>query len=964
MPLSSILSSATVRVSFILSLLLITAAGFIGAQEKNIYRQSDSIIFETANLRYVTGTDGILREFTDKSSRKNYLDTSERSSFMAIQRNNQWIGSTAVELAHGFLYVTFGDSGVWVRIHPRAFSSYLTFELSSVNDHSITAFRLAYLYLTIKEWVSSSITSCRNAEFSACIIPLNIETVSMPSANPKTLLQGWCEKSVRLEGGKIAVTGCPTEKLLDTIELIEIENGLPHPTLDGVWAKKSREMMKSYLFVDLSEDIVDPMIDYAKTGGFGYITIYTGVWNKTHGSYLVNEKDFPHGAEGLKTVVDKIHLAGLRVGMHVLDAVISKDDPLVKKPSDPGFLKYPDLRRILAADISPADTFIPTTVSPEGLLAKADKSRYHGRDLLIDDEIVVYDDIKTDPSYGFTGCVRGARETKAASHKSGAPIDNFAEFIDFYLPDLKSALYDRVAGGEAAALDNYGFDYIYPDGIGENIGYYPQQPYWYFSNLLVSKLYWNTKREVMWGHSPISNYSWHIFARGNTVDYAMIGIIQHFNRTSIANSRYSIADLQPYEFGWFGYFTKSVDNEATRPREMEYAWSKALAYGAAMSLETNKAALDANGRTREMFAMIKNWEELKLSDYFSEQAKEKMRTPGKEFTLDKDSDGRWAAFPIDYGPDRYVAQADGRANVFTQPNPYHSQPLRVIIQNMPRLDEYGSKENTVILEPGPLNLNTKGRGPLGSESHTTQGLTFTIAESNKQPHFSGKSFMVTAKNGGAAQDGWGCAEIILDRPLNLSEHRAVAAWIFGDKSGTYLHFVLEDGGRWSVRDYWVRLDFEGWRYVKIPEAAKGEVYDFVYPYNNYWAIRSIDYTSISRVYVFITGLGPGKSAACYFSRLEALKETPMPLSNPSLVVNGKTLAFPATLAPDCYLEYNGSGFARVFDPNGFASADVPIKGKVPDVKPKANTVKFHCDTDTRYGQTARITVMTRGEAVR
>lgn len=946
---------------FFLGLFFNTAA-FAGAQNNTISLQGDSIVFETDHLRYVAGTDGMLREFTDISSGKNYLDTSGRTPFLAIQKNDRWIGSTAVELAHGFLYVTFGDSGVWARIHPRAFSSYLTFELSSVNDHSITALRLAYLPLTIKEWVSSSITSCRNAEFGACIIPLNIETVSSPSASPKTLLQGWCEQSVRLEGAKIAVAGCPTGKLLDTIELIEKENGLPHPTLDGVWAKKSREVMKSYLFTDLSEDIADSMIDYAKTGGFGYITIYTGVWNKTHGSYLVNETAFPHGAAGLKATTDKIHAAGLRVGMHVLDAVISKDDPLVKNPSDPGFLKYPNLRRILAADIGSADVFIPTTVSPEGLLSKADKSRYHGRDLLIDNEIITYDDIKTDPPYGFAGCVRGARESRPAAHKKDAFIDNFAEFIDFYLPDLQSSLYDRVAQGEASALDDYGFDYIYPDGTGENIGYYPRSPQWYYMNLLTSRLYNNTKREVMWGHGPISNYSWHVYARGNTVDYASTGIIQHFNHTSLANSRYSIADMQPFEFGWFGYFTRSLEGEATRPREMEYAWSKALAYGAAMSLETNKAALDANGRTREIFAMIKNWEDLKLSDYFPEPVMEKMREPGKEFTLDKDNSGKWAAFPITYGPDRYTA--DGASNNFTQTNPYAAQPLRVIIQNMPRLAEYGSRENIILLQPGPLNLNTKGRGPLGSESHTSSGVTFDIAASDKPARSSGKSFSVNAKNGGTSPEGWGCAEIILDKPLDLSSHRAVGTWVYGDKSGTCLHFILEDGGRWSVRDFWVKLDFTGWKYIKIPEAAKGEVYDFAYPYNNYWAIRAIDFKSISRVYVFITGLAPDKSANCYFSRLEALRETPLPLSHPSLTVNGKNMVFPATLGPDCYLEYQGEHSAKVFDPNGFSGGEVTVTGDVPELKPGVNTVKFKCDTDAQNGKTARITIMLRGESLK
>ena len=133
---------------------------------------------------------------------------------------------------------------------------------------------------------------------------------------------------------------------LEIIERVEIENGLPHPTLGGVWARRSPEQMRSYLFVDLSESTADAMIAYARAGGFGYIVIYDGMWNGSHGSYPVNRTCFPKGEAGLKAVSDKIHAAGLKFGMHNLDMVVSKDDPLVRPVPASGFLMYPDRRRI------------------------------------------------------------------------------------------------------------------------------------------------------------------------------------------------------------------------------------------------------------------------------------------------------------------------------------------------------------------------------------------------------------------------------------------------------------------------------------------------------------------------------------------------------------------------------------------------------------------------------------------
>ena len=211
--------------------------------------------------------------------------------------------------------------------------------------------------------------------------------------------------------------------------------------------------------------------------------------------------------------------------------------------------------------------------------------------------------------------------------------------------------------------------------------------------------------------------------------------------------------------------------------------------------------------------------------------------------------------------------------------------------------------------------------------------------------------------------GWGCAEIILDNALDLTNNRAVGTWVYGDGSNTLLHFILEDSGRWCVRDFYVKLDFKGWRYVKIPEAAKGEVYDFAYPYSNYWAIRGIKYSEISRIYVFTTHLAPGKKVNCFFTRLEALKETPMPLKNPAISVNGKKVTFPVTLEPDAYLEFMGDGVVKALDANGFDEGTARVSNNV-TVKSGKNRVKFICNKDKEFGQSARITIVTKGEGMK
>ena len=150
----------------------------------------------------------------------------------------------------------------------------------------------------------------------------------------------------------------------------------------------------------------------------------------------------------------------------------------------------------------------------------------------------------------------------------------------------------------------------------------------------------------------------------------------------------------------------------------------------------------------------------------------------------------------------------------------------------------------------------------------------------------------------------------------------------------------------------------------MPEWAKGEVYDFAYPYSNYWAIRSINFGAISRIYVFLTGLPAGTSAQARFSRLEALQETAYALRHPSLTVNGASITFPTTLEPDWYLEYQGAGPAQVFDPNGFTQAEIEPEGPVPTLRRGDNQVTFSCDQGPDLGETVQATLITRGEPLR
>jgi len=416
----------------------------------------------------------------------------------------------------------------------------------------------------------------------------------------------------------------------------------------------------------------------------------------------------------------------------------------------------------------------------------------------------------------------------------------------------------------------------------------------------------------------------------------------------------------PYEFGWFGFFGKEIDRDATLPREIEYAFSKTCAYNGAMSIETNLSSLKTNGRTKEIFAIMKNWEDLKFKNYFSEDALLKIQEKGKEFTLDKDGDGSVVTRQIKYEPEKYIDRIDGVRNSWTFENLFKAQPLQVTIKSMPTLASYGDPENEVLIKPGKLNIETSVNGPMGGPRNSS-GTQFNLSLSDEQVKTGDQSFKATAANNSGAPFGWGCAEIIMDQLHDISRNRAIGTWIYGDSSGAVLHFVCEDDSRWVVRDWWIKLDFKGWKYVVVPEPAKGEIYDFHYPYNMYFSIRHINYTRMARVYVFLSEIAPKQNVTCYFTQLEALQEKSGTIKNPKITIGSQTIIFPIMLENEEYLEYKGSNRFRAFNASGFTIAEKEIQGAVPTLNFGSNTITFNCDYSEPDNQAANISIITLGE---
>jgi hypothetical protein len=402
-------------------------------------------------------------------------------------------------------------------------------------------------------------------------------------------------------GAKAALVAGPSDQILSLIGGMEVDLGLPHPTLGGEWGKTSREIQKSYLFVDFTEENIDRVIELAKAGGFSYILNYSGTWSNSDGKYQVNTRNFPQGLPGVKAVMDKIHAAGLKGGAHALVGCIDKNNAYVTPNPDPRLVK--DDMRILASEIGASDATLFLITSPMGLPTVEESGGvYNGKSLIIENEIITYENLKTDPPFALGGCTRGADGTQPSSHRAGSRIYHLGQRYGDFVANGDSDMLQEVAQNVADVINFCGFDQIYFDGLDGNE---VNGPFFYYVGKLVNETTRRFNREVIVQGSNLAHINWHNFSRLYTIDFSVLNQkrwVDHHCSQRLVNAR---NNLIPSELGWFGYFLDSPDSESTTPDVVEYVLAKTIGWSVPWSLETNTRALEGNGRTGEALALSK-----------------------------------------------------------------------------------------------------------------------------------------------------------------------------------------------------------------------------------------------------------------------------------------------------------------------------------------------------------------------
>ncbi|MCC8154911.1 MAG: hypothetical protein LIP01_12340 [Tannerellaceae bacterium] len=376
---------------------------------------NETYTLATSSLEIKIDTKGVITSLWDKQNGKEYLSSHEPSPLIQIRIDGEYHQpSTCTVQEDGlFLDVDFTAGNTTIRIETQNKTDYLTFEVLSVHSEKEIELLLWGPYqTTIGETVGECVGVSRNKEFAIGIQALNPKTIggyptteddvdppydifattslvdvsdslqilyrgqTARHTNYGSQLNAYCRnrhsdrmipmwghtafvapayEDGGITGSKIALFGSPEQETLDYLEKIELGENLPHPFIEGEWAKRAKAATRAYIIYPFNEQNIEEAIAFTRQTGLKYL-YHAGPF-KTWGKFDLNPSEFPSGYAGLKKCVEKAEACGIRLGVHTLSNFITPNDGYVTPVPDKRLAKVGS--SVLAGAIHAGQTEIP-----------------------------------------------------------------------------------------------------------------------------------------------------------------------------------------------------------------------------------------------------------------------------------------------------------------------------------------------------------------------------------------------------------------------------------------------------------------------------------------------------------------------------------------------------------------------------------------------------------------------------
>lgn len=478
-------------------------------------------------------------------------------------------------------------------------------------------------------------------------------------------------------GSSMALYACPDSLGLKTIERIVLNEGLPHPTIDGKWIKDPAAYRPDLAWWGPH----DSLASYANQLGV------KGVQDEGWGEYYPNPSNkwtnrkisfagIPHIS--IPEFGSLMQQKGIRYGLHTLCEFLqpNNNSDVSPVPSDSLTIMQ---RTFITKDITPDDTVI--TVADTAYFNEfGGWEGNHTNVLKIGKELIEYDGITRNPPFTFLKIKRGFHKTTRGSYKAGTMIVKLQpNCYRGFAPDMN--LQEVYADYYGKWLTEGGMDYIDFDGL-ESCMYQGHGQYSFkrFFRGLFDSYKKNGGKYLRVMGSAVGEGSWHYMSVCNVGggDHMFSPVLNKWGIEGkdiryVWESSYFPATfgIQSFQAGWTLY-------------DIENLQAKSIGWNATYMLGISQNSVEKSAYKKELIEAFRIWEDARLSGIFTKAHKEKLKDLNLKFHLKRINNKEYILYPVRENRFRDQVLVKG-AQPLTLNNEYDEQPLDLTIHmNAPK----------------------------------------------------------------------------------------------------------------------------------------------------------------------------------------------------------------------------------------------------------------------------------------
>lgn len=767
-----------------------------------------------------------------------------------------------IKLSGSTLKVYFGE--VVVSLEIQAKEDYFTFEV--IGDYSKAFDSITFIDLTFKYGFNDS------NPLVAAGVAMSIQTdpVFFPSGESKHVT-GRCTAHTGMKGAKLAAVICRKDDLREILKKIYSSlqnNTVPVTSVGGPYALDNSINRTDCLIIgDTNPSNVQGWIDFYSKLGIRQFDFIIG--NKT---FIQGDFSFPllgTAADFKEKIASPLKKAGIFPSLHTYSYYIGyQAKELLSNPKWQQQLEFRGAFTLLK-NISATQGEFEVRGDVNKLKTDPASRSVLSPYLLVDNEIVKY----SLDNKGRLMCLRGQCGTTAVEHKAGATVRIIGGYYSHIAPQPGSELFYEVARRTAKAYNEGGFGGFYfdaIDGLSVHLKYAGLGDYvWYYGASFINEVLKNCKEPPLVEYSTLYPSLWAARGRGGALDFPNRGYKNFIDDHNQYNK--SLIDRQYVTtLGWLNFYpvnSKEPHNYSTKYLffdDVDYIGAKAIAYDQTMVYNGLKVSdVDASPAMRRNLERYSEYNRVRTTGYFNDSVISELRKGEHEYKLAKKS-GRWGFYEAEYCRCKL---RDISLNELIGANPFKRQKPFIRLENL-----YSSDCSSSI--------------PLLSFNEQVD-----ISNQNCEKRFAS--------------------------PIDLSQHLGIKVSIKGNGVESNDAICIRLSSLAPVTgcgDYYVPLNFEGWRDIILTDLDNAEFSYKDFPGMddvNYTVHRyDVDFTSIRSIRVFKSGECKGVK----IKKIEAVPLIPNTLTNPTVRLGKASLVFNDVLQSGEYLEYTvGDKSATVYD---------------------------------------------------